>query len=267
MHLPEKTLAQINNQTQRFLGQQATREFHLMKVNLDAVNEWNAKKVGPNIFRKNGCIINSGNKLEKKEVLQLQVEHNRRFGLSKEYIRHIVIPTVTGENTKSLMVEGDDLAEGWLSFRQQKLKRLASMEVALERLQKQLAEFGASMDDENGDASKAGDATSSATDSTPTSSATKRKVDEAEKTSKGGVDDDNETAATTTPSSTTASGTAAKGKGANKKAKKTKTTGRKATKTRKASTKKKNSRKRKTQEQLDAELAAKLQAEEDAWGY
>jgi hypothetical protein len=143
MHLPEKTLAQINNQTQRFLGQQATREFHLMKVDLDAVNAWNAKKEGPEIHRKNGCIINAGNKLEKEEVLKLQDEHIKRFGLSAEYQRHIVIPTVTGEQTRQLMVEGEDLAEGWLSFRQQKMKRLASMELALERLTKQLESFGA----------------------------------------------------------------------------------------------------------------------------
>ena len=112
MHLPEKTLAQINNQTQRFLGQQATKEFHLMKVDLDAVNKWNNAKKGPHIHRKNGCIINSGNKLEKAEVLKLQVEHRKKFGLSDEYVRHIVIPTVTGEQTSQLMVSGEDVAEG-----------------------------------------------------------------------------------------------------------------------------------------------------------
>eukprot|EP00750_Incisomonas_marina_P000392 INCI10307.2.p1 GENE.INCI10307.2~~INCI10307.2.p1 ORF type:complete len:321 (-),score=65.52 INCI10307.2:242-1204(-) len=146
MHLPEKTMAQINNQTQRFLGQQATKEFHLMKVDLDAVNAWNAAKKGKHIQRKNGCIINSGNKLEREDVRKLQESHIERFGLSEEYQRHIVIPTVTGEQTSQLMVEGDDVAEGWLSFRQQKMKRLASMEVALQRLTKQLAMFGATPD-------------------------------------------------------------------------------------------------------------------------
>lgn len=230
MHLPEKTMAQINNQTQRFLGQQATKEFHLMKVDLEAVNRWNASKTGPDIHRKNGCIINSGNKLEREDVRKLQVAHQQNFGLSEIYQKHIVIPTVTGENTKHLMVEGEDLAEGWLSFRQQKLKRLASMDVAVERLKRQLTDFGASFNEvpdkdlpilAESNLQKTNTADLATSDET---------TDKAHSTSESQSNSKKKAADMSSP--------------VHKRTRKTE----------------------KTQEQLDAELAMKLQAEE-GWGY
>jgi len=248
MHLPEKTMAQINNQTQRFLGQQATKEFHLMKVDLDAVNAWNAAKKGPGIQRKNGCIINSGNKLEREQVRRLQESHQKRFGLSQEYQRHIVIPTVTGEQTSTLMVEGDDVAEGWLSFRQQKMKRLASMEIALQRLTKQLASFGATLDPADDSAAAATDAKSA---DDKTASPTKRKAEEAAPTKAANKDSPPQKDTAVVKKSKTSKKTA-------------KTTAAKKTKPAPRRRKGAARKVKKTQEQLDAELAARLQAEEQA---
>eukprot|EP00750_Incisomonas_marina_P000391 INCI10307.1.p1 GENE.INCI10307.1~~INCI10307.1.p1 ORF type:complete len:338 (-),score=72.14 INCI10307.1:190-1203(-) len=285
MHLPEKTMAQINNQTQRFLGQQATKEFHLMKVDLDAVNAWNAAKKGKHIQRKNGCIINSGNKLEREDVRKLQESHIERFGLSEEYQRHIVIPTVTGEQTSQLMVEGDDVAEGWLSFRQQKMKRLASMEVALQRLTKQLAMFGATPDHPvKAPAASSSNGSASVTDTVITAESDEPAAPARVELDVAAADEEkNEptTAASSKPakktkgksSTTTVAKKKAKApptKKARAPAKKAKApTKKKAPAPRAGATKRAKRASKKTQEQLDAELAARLQAQEDegGWGF
>ena len=58
--LPGKTNAQLNNQTQRMLGQQSTAEFADLHLDPLKVGEINAQKQGDHIRRKNGCIVNTG---------------------------------------------------------------------------------------------------------------------------------------------------------------------------------------------------------------
>lgn len=58
--LPGKTIAQINNQTQRMLGQQSTAEFANLHIDVLVIGERNSKLSGPEIKRKAGLIINTG---------------------------------------------------------------------------------------------------------------------------------------------------------------------------------------------------------------
>ncbi|CAG8632607.1 1543_t:CDS:2 [Rhizophagus irregularis] len=58
--LPGKTNAQMNLQLQRMLGQQSTAEFAGLHVDPLVIGEKNSKIQGPNIKRKNNCIVNTG---------------------------------------------------------------------------------------------------------------------------------------------------------------------------------------------------------------
>lgn len=79
--LPGKTVAQLNNQTQRMLGQQSTAgpavrwlqqrwrwcrlsvwrpEFADLHIDVLRVGTENSKRTGPEVVRKGGLIVNSG---------------------------------------------------------------------------------------------------------------------------------------------------------------------------------------------------------------
>ena len=58
--LPGKTNAQLNLQLQRLLGQQSTAEFQGLHIDPQVIGEENIKRVGDDIKRKNGCIVNTG---------------------------------------------------------------------------------------------------------------------------------------------------------------------------------------------------------------
>ncbi|KAI9297403.1 hypothetical protein K502DRAFT_347116 [Neoconidiobolus thromboides FSU 785] len=88
-----KTVAQLNLQTQKLLGQQSTAEFANLHVDPLEINKRNAKKFGPEIKRKNGFIVNTGAKLSKEEKLRRLTENKKNFGLSKEEINAIVLPS------------------------------------------------------------------------------------------------------------------------------------------------------------------------------
>ncbi|KAJ1928998.1 hypothetical protein IWQ60_001541 [Tieghemiomyces parasiticus] len=55
-----KTIAQMNLQSQRMLGQQSTAEFAGLHIDPFVIGELNSKKQGPGIKRKNNCIVNTG---------------------------------------------------------------------------------------------------------------------------------------------------------------------------------------------------------------
>lgn len=74
--LPYKTNAQLNLQLQRLLGQQSTAEFAGLHIDPKVIGEKNAKIQGPDIKRKNNCIVNTGNKLTREE-LRIKVLHNK----------------------------------------------------------------------------------------------------------------------------------------------------------------------------------------------
>ncbi|KAL7325897.1 hypothetical protein PS15p_208319 [Mucor circinelloides] len=74
--LPYKTNAQLNLQLQRLLGQQSTAEFAGLHIDPKVIGAKNAKIQGPNIKRKNNCIVNTGSALTKEE-LKTKILHNK----------------------------------------------------------------------------------------------------------------------------------------------------------------------------------------------
>ncbi|KAF1806186.1 Homeodomain-like DNA binding domain-containing transcription factor [Mucor lusitanicus] len=75
--LPYKTNAQLNLQLQRLLGQQSTAEFAGLHIDPRVIGSKNAKIQGPNIRRKNNCIVNTGSALTKDE-LKAKILHNKQ---------------------------------------------------------------------------------------------------------------------------------------------------------------------------------------------
>ena len=59
-HLPAKTVAQLNLQTQRLFGQQSLGEFADLNIDPRKIWEVNNAKTGDDVKRKNGCVVNTG---------------------------------------------------------------------------------------------------------------------------------------------------------------------------------------------------------------
>ncbi|KAJ1720774.1 hypothetical protein LPJ53_004632 [Coemansia erecta] len=92
--LPGKTIAQMNLQTQRMLGQQSTAEFNGLHIDAFEVGELNSKKQGPDVKRKNNCIVNTGGKLTRDEVESRRTAHRERFEKDREVWANIVLERV-----------------------------------------------------------------------------------------------------------------------------------------------------------------------------
>ncbi|CAJ0633270.1 16504_t:CDS:2, partial [Entrophospora sp. SA101] len=81
--LPGKTNAQMNLQLQRMLGQQSTAEFASLHIDPLVIGEKNSKIQGPDIKRKNNCIVNTGEEewlkieLPKPEDPELELQTKR----------------------------------------------------------------------------------------------------------------------------------------------------------------------------------------------
>lgn len=88
--LPGKSVSQLNLQTQRLLGQQATSEFMGLHLYCSRVGQKNASNV--TAPRKNGCIINEGAKVSIEENRKRKEENRRIYGLTQEQVDAIVLP-------------------------------------------------------------------------------------------------------------------------------------------------------------------------------
>jgi hypothetical protein len=91
--LPGKSVSQLNLQTQRLLGQQATSEFMGLHLFCSRVGQKNATNI--TAPRKNGCIINEGAKVSSEENRKRKEENRRIYGLSQEQVDAIVLPVAT----------------------------------------------------------------------------------------------------------------------------------------------------------------------------
>ena len=90
--LPGKTIAQINQQTQRMVGQQSTAEFAGLHMDVLRVGESNCRLDGPRITRKSGMIINTGDRLTTEEKRK-RIEENRiLYELPEEIWKAIDLP-------------------------------------------------------------------------------------------------------------------------------------------------------------------------------
>ncbi|KAJ2793416.1 hypothetical protein H4S07_007058 [Coemansia furcata] len=90
--LPGKTIAQMNLQTQRMLGQQSTAEFNGLHIDTLRVGELNSLKQGDDIKRKNNCIVNTGGKLGRDEVEKRRIKHREMFEVEERVWKNIVLP-------------------------------------------------------------------------------------------------------------------------------------------------------------------------------
>ncbi|KAJ2319880.1 hypothetical protein IWW52_001708 [Coemansia sp. RSA 2704] len=116
--LPGKTIAQMNLQTQRMLGQQSTAEFNGLHIDALQIGELNSKRQGPEIRRKNNCIVNTGGKLTREEVESRRLAHREKFEVAQEVWSAIELPKPDNplilldkkrEELKSLQAELDDV--------------------------------------------------------------------------------------------------------------------------------------------------------------
>ncbi|KAJ2844497.1 hypothetical protein IWW36_005163 [Coemansia brasiliensis] len=90
--LPGKTIAQMNLQTQRMLGQQSTAEFNGLHIDALQIGEINSKRQGPDIKRKNNCIVNTGGKLTREQVEQRRMAHKSKYEVSVDVWSNIELP-------------------------------------------------------------------------------------------------------------------------------------------------------------------------------
>ena len=90
--LPGKQIQQLNGQTQRLLGQQSLAEYTGMHLDVDRVRADNNAKQGPEIYRKNSLITNTGGKLSKEARDVLRAANQEKYGLMREQIDAVVLP-------------------------------------------------------------------------------------------------------------------------------------------------------------------------------
>ncbi|KAG2221811.1 hypothetical protein INT45_013307 [Circinella minor] len=92
--LPGKTNAQMNLQLQRLLGQQSTAEFASLHIDPKVIGERNSKIQGPDIKRKNNCIVNTGGKLSREELRQRVLKNKEMYELPESSWKDIELPKI-----------------------------------------------------------------------------------------------------------------------------------------------------------------------------
>ncbi|KAI8373483.1 hypothetical protein EDC96DRAFT_40957 [Choanephora cucurbitarum] len=92
--LPGKTNAQMNLQLQRLLGQQSTAEFAGLHIDPKVVGAKNALIQGPDIKRKNGCIVNTGSKVSREELKRRIVANKAAYEIPESEWKSIVLPKI-----------------------------------------------------------------------------------------------------------------------------------------------------------------------------
>ncbi|KAI9098154.1 hypothetical protein DFS34DRAFT_619797 [Phlyctochytrium arcticum] len=132
--LPGKTNAQLNLQTQRLLGQQSTAEFQFLHIDPLVIAEKNALITGPEVKRKNGFIVNSGDKLSKEEKARRIKENKEKYGLPEEVWSKIELPQF----------------EAPTALLDQKERRAAELRSELEKVRGWIAEKRKEMEEKNG---------------------------------------------------------------------------------------------------------------------
>ncbi|KAJ1649704.1 hypothetical protein IWQ61_009291 [Dispira simplex] len=120
-----KTIAQMNLQTQRMLGQQSTAEFAGLHIDPFVIGELNSQKQGPHIKRKNNCIVNTGAKLSREEIRRRLQEHKDTYELSEAEWLAIELPK----------------PEDPLALIEAKRKELQELRTELDRVQQRIAEI------------------------------------------------------------------------------------------------------------------------------
>ncbi|KNB42210.1 hypothetical protein JH06_4386 [Blastocystis sp. subtype 4] len=117
--LPGKTVSQIVCQVQRMIGQQSLKEFLKLHADVYEIGRENAKRT--NVCRKNDNLTT--------EEVKIKREANvKKYGLTTEQIRRVVIPKLTESQTSEVF---DKRTNAQLE-REQLLSRLGVLRNALE---------------------------------------------------------------------------------------------------------------------------------------
>ncbi|KAK4522914.1 hypothetical protein GAYE_PCTG32G0804 [Galdieria yellowstonensis] len=85
-YLPNKTISQLNLQTQRLLGQQSVAEFTGLCIDPAEVREHNERRIAQGAKTKGGIIVNTGPNPTKEVIMSRLKENASRFGLKDEQV-------------------------------------------------------------------------------------------------------------------------------------------------------------------------------------
>jgi len=90
--LPTKTIAQMYLQAQRLVGQQSLAEFMGLHLDLEQIWIKNAQRQGPDVVRKYGCIINTGDNMSQPQIKKLREKNKKVYGLSSTFVTNLELP-------------------------------------------------------------------------------------------------------------------------------------------------------------------------------
>ncbi|EME32787.1 hypothetical protein Gasu2_67360 [Galdieria sulphuraria] len=85
-YLPNKTISQLNLQTQRLIGQQSVAEFTGLCIDPAEVREHNEQRIAQGAKTKGGIIVNTGPNPTKEIIMSRLKENSKKFGLKEEQI-------------------------------------------------------------------------------------------------------------------------------------------------------------------------------------
>ncbi|GJQ09104.1 hypothetical protein GpartN1_g895.t1 [Galdieria partita] len=85
-YLPNKTISQLNLQTQRLIGQQSVAEFTGLCIDPAEVREHNERRIAQGAKTKGGIIVNAGPNPTKEVIMSRLKENSKKFGLKDEQI-------------------------------------------------------------------------------------------------------------------------------------------------------------------------------------
>ena len=129
--LPGKTVAQINLQTQRLMGQQSLGEFTNLRIDPDVIRARNAQV--KDAKRKNGFIVNTGKNMTVEERARKRKENKVKYGIAQEVADAIVIPKLRPPEEVLQAQQGNSRAA--------QLSQLRVMYQRLEMMQERLVEL------------------------------------------------------------------------------------------------------------------------------
>ncbi|KAI9229590.1 MAG: DNA polymerase alpha/epsilon subunit B-domain-containing protein [Piptocephalis tieghemiana] len=135
--LPGKTVAQMNLQLQRMLGQQSTAEFQGLHMDPKRVGAVNAQKQGADVKRKNGCLVNTGAKMTRKEIEERLRKNREMYEVDEVEWKSIELPAKLQLPTDPSM--GAPTMDALSKTLQEKRDLLAKYEEELREIRSRLA--------------------------------------------------------------------------------------------------------------------------------
>ena len=127
--LKDKTLAQMNLQLQRLLGQQSTHEFRGLHLDPRKVGQLNRQKT--NVVRKNGMIINQGGRLTAEQIRD-RIKQNRDIFEESEAVINSAIASSELDKVQDNMTDSNVCKHELLRMKKRLLRTLRDEMVTIE---------------------------------------------------------------------------------------------------------------------------------------